>query len=294
MAGKLHFDYQGPDGRIIVTDSLTYCDERITPLDVVVGGSFIGEYPAAIALRAGARAVIGHAAGVGKDGAGIAGLPLADGFGVPCSAVSSDSARIADGMDTYEEGEISHLNRAAAALGVQIGMSCKEAARLLLVAQPGEKGRAAEFVHAEREIVYDGSEGRVAVMASVGLATPENAEQVICAGSHTGAVTHRYVTGYGFPVAGIICSDAAIGRDQAGIAGLEPLFFDGVAAASVSHESARIGDGRSTYEDGLISHFNRLAKAAGVKRRMAAREAALLMLRYWNERKNERKGDQRG
>jgi hypothetical protein len=290
MAGPLHIEYDGPDGRIVVPDSLTYCDDRITMLDVVVGGSFIGEYPAAIALRAGARAVIGHDAGVGKDHAGIAGLRLADRFGVPCAAVSSDSARIADGKDTYQEGEISRVNRAAEALGVRVKMGCEEAARLLLAAAPGQKARAAEFIHAEREIVYDGPEGRVAAMASVGLATPQNAEQVICAGSHTGAVTHRYVTDYGFPVAGIICSDAAIGRDQAGIAGLEPLSFGGIAAASVSHASARIGDGRSTYEDGLISHFNRLAKAAGVKRHMPAREAALLMLRIYNSGK----GDQRG
>src|SRR5215212_5440485 len=118
MAGPLQIVYDARDGRIVVTDSLTYCDDRITPLDVVVGGSFIGEYPAAIALRAGARAVIGHAAGVGKDGAGISGLPLADRFRVPCAAVSSDSARIADGKDTYQEGEISHVNGAAEMLGV--------------------------------------------------------------------------------------------------------------------------------------------------------------------------------
>jgi hypothetical protein len=290
MAGPLHIAYDTRDGRIVVTDSLTYCDDRITPLDVVVGGSFIGEYPAAVALRAGARAVIGHAAGVGKDEAGIAGLPLADRWGLPCAAVSSDSARIADGMGTYREGEVSHANRAAAAFGVRIGMGCEEAARLLLSAPRGEKGRAAELVHAECEVVYEGPEGRVAAMASVGLATRENAEQVICAGSHTGAVTHRYVSGYEFPVAGIICSDAAVGRDRAGIAGLEPLAVEGIAAASVSYRSARIGEGRSTYADGTISFANRVAEEAGVRVGMPACEAALLMLRFYNARK----GDQRG
>lgn len=290
MAGPLHIDYDARDGRIVVTDSLTYCDDRITPLDVVVGGSFIGEYPAAIALRAGARAIIGHAAGVGKDEAGIAGLPLADRYGVPCAAASSDSARIADGMDTYREGEISHLNRAAAALGVQVGMGCAEAARRMLASAPGEKGRAAELVHAEREIVYDGPEGCVAAMASVGLATPENSGQVICAGSHTGAVTHRYVSGYGFPVAGIICSDAAVGRDRAGISGLEPLAAEGIAAASVSYRSARIGEGRSTYSDGTISFANQVAAEAGVRAGMPARRAALIMLRSYNSRKGDRRG----
>ena len=290
MAGPLHFAYENTDGRIVVTDSLTYCDDRITPLDVVVGGSFIGEYPAAIALRAGARGVIGHAAGVGKDRAGIAGLALAERWGVPCAAVSEHSARVADGADTYLAGEISHVNRAAEALGLRVGMICGEAARVMLAAAPGEKGRAAEFVHAEREIVWEGPDGRVVAMASVGLATPENAGDVICAGSHTGAVTHRYVGGYGVPVAGIICSDAAVGKDRSGIAGLEPLAVEGIAAASVSYRSARIGDGRSTFNDGVISFVNDVALEAGVRPEMPAREAALAMLRFYRQRKEEQGG----
>lgn len=290
MAGRLYVARREPEGRILVTDSLTYCDDRLTPLDVVVGGSFIGEYPAAVALRAGARAVIGHAAGVGKDGAGIAGLALADRWAVPCAAVSERSARVADGANTYWAGEISHLNRAAQALGVRIGMVCEQAARLVLAASPGEKGRAAEWVKDERQVVREGPEGRVVAMASVGLATPENAGDVICAGSHTGVVTWEYVSRYGYGVAGIICNDAAVGRDRAGIAGLEPLFYAGVAAASVSHDSARIGDGRSTYADGLISHVNRLAKAAGIRRGMPAREAALAMLRAYALKKGGQRG----
>jgi hypothetical protein len=283
-------EYDGPEGRIVVTDSLTYCDDRITPLDVVVGGSFIGEYPAAVALRAGARAIVGHAAGVGRDGAGIAGLALAERFGAPCGAVSADSARVADGADTWELGRISHLNRAAEGLGVRVGMDCLEAARLLLGGPPGERGRAAELVRAEREVVWQGAEGRVSAMASVGLAAPDNAGDVICAGSHTGIVTWRYVRGYGFAVAGLICSDAAVGKDGSGIAGLEPLSDEGVAAAAVSHESARIGDGASTYRDGIVSHINRIAEAAGVYVGMPARDAALVMLRAYALRQGGQRG----
>jgi uncharacterized protein YunC (DUF1805 family) len=284
VAGQLDVAFDGPDGRILVTDSLTYCDERLTPLDVVVGGSFIGSYPVAVALRAGARAVIGSAAAVGLDSAGISGLPVGDRFDAPCAAVSVESARLADGQDTYRSGIISHVNRAAAALGIQPGMCCRDAATQMLLGPPGEPGRAAELVDVERALVYDGPEGRVYAMASVGLATPECAGAVICAGSHSASVTYRYVSGYGFRPAGVICSDGGVGKERSGIAGLEPLAEVGAPAAAVAVSSARIGEGRSTHADGRISHLNRLAEAAGVRVGMSARDAALAMLQYHRSR----------
>src|SRR5919206_5176660 len=132
MAGRLEIVFDTPTARIVVTDSLTYCDDRVSTADCVVGGSFIGQYPAALALRAGARAVIGHAAGGGKDHAGIAGLHLADRWSVPSAAVDSDSARLADGPDTWHSGRLSHVNPAAASIGVSVGMEAAEAARLML------------------------------------------------------------------------------------------------------------------------------------------------------------------
>jgi hypothetical protein len=279
LPGPLQIVHDGLDGRIVVTDSLTYCDERIGPLDVVIGGSFMGAYPAALVLPRGARGIIGNAAGVGKDQAGIAGLPLADCWGVPCVAVSEFSARLADGWDVYNNGCIAHINRAAAALGVRVGQACVEAARLLLAAPPGESGRAAELADTEPTVVWQGPEGRVSAMASVGLAGPDNAGDVICAGSHTALVTWRYVTAYTFPVAGVICNDAGIGKDRSGIAALQPLAEAGIAAAAVSHQSARLGEGRSTYGDGIIAHVNRVAEEAGVLVGMTAHPAALAMLR---------------
>jgi hypothetical protein len=279
VSGPLDIALEDPRGRVVITDSLTYCDARVCLTDVVVGGSFIGTYPAAVALASGARAVIGNAAGVGKDEAGIAGLTVAERWGAPCAAVSEATARLADGRDTYEQGRISHLNAVAAALGVRVGMTCGEAAWRMLAAEPGARGRAAELTTVEREVVWQGAEGRVAAMVSVGLARPDNAGDVICGGSHSGLVTWRYVRGYGFAVAGVICNDAGIGKERSGIAGLGPLDRDGVAAAAVSCRSARIGDGHSTYEDGVVSHTNRRAARAGVRAGMPAREAALAMLR---------------
>jgi len=42
------------------------------------------------------------------------------------------------------------------------------------------------------------------------------------------------------------------------------LAEEGVIAATVGAESARIGDARSAWESGIISHFNAHAGAAGI------------------------------
>ena len=67
MSGPLHTVYEGVEGRILVTDSSTYCDARVTTTDVLIAGSFAGAIAAAMALRHGARAFLGNAAGIGRD-----------------------------------------------------------------------------------------------------------------------------------------------------------------------------------------------------------------------------------
>ena len=62
------------------------------------------------------------------------------------------------------------------------------------------------------------------------------------------------------------------------IAGLPMLQDAGIPAAAVGAMSARIGDGLSTYHDGVISALNALAHTRGVREGMRARDAAALML----------------
>ena len=66
--------------------------------------------------------------------------------------------------------------------------------------------------------------------------------------------------------------DAGVGKDRAGIAGLVYLEAIGMAAAAVDCMSARIGDGRSMWESGMISHMNSLATQMGVACGMRVRE----------------------
>jgi len=63
----------------------------------------------------------------------------------------------------------------------------------------------------------------------------------------------------------VVFNDAGVGKDQAGIAGLDQLAQQGIAAATVSHTSARIGDASSTLADGVISYVNAPAKLLGLQ-----------------------------
>ena len=53
----------------------------------------------------------------------------------------------------------------------------------------------------------------------------------------------------------------------------------GIAAATVSAASARIGDARSTYAEGVLSRVNTRAAALGLAPGMTARDAVAMLRR---------------
>ncbi len=84
---------------------------------------------------------------------------------------------------------------------------------------------------------------------------------MLIAGSHGGVYA-----GYLAAKAGcraVILSDAGVGKDDAGIAALPYLDELSVAAATVGHMSARIGDGADMAARGVITHVNETAAALG-------------------------------
>src|SRR5579884_1886991 len=78
-------------------------------------------------------------------------------------------------------------------------------------------------------------------------------------------------------VAAAVFNDAGVGRDNAGIAGLAWLDPLGIAAATVGHLTARIGDGADMVARGTITHANGLARALGVRDGMSCRDAAVAL-----------------
>ncbi len=86
---------------------------------------------------------------------------------------------------------------------------------------------------------------------------------IAVSGSHGGLSSARYALA-ARPVLSVF-NDAGIGKDRAGVAALEFLQTSGLAACTVSHQTARIGEALSTLHDGVISHVNALALTLGVQ-----------------------------
>jgi hypothetical protein len=101
------------------------------------------------------------------------------------------------------------------------------------------------------------------VMDSLSLVAEEDEGALVIAASHGALLGEQRETGLPVDVlAGIFC-DAGVGKDAAGISRLAVLDERAIAAVTVSAESARIGDGESVYQTGILSHMNRTAKALG-------------------------------
>jgi hypothetical protein len=74
--------------------------------------------------------------------------------------------------------------------------------------------------------------------------------------------------------AAAIFNDAGVGRDRAGISGLAYLQELGIPAATIGHDTARIGDGADMLARGVITHTNALAEALGCHPSLSCRDAA--------------------
>ena len=252
--------------------------DSVTKLDgaagrVVVTGSHGGIFAACLAFRSGARAAMFNDAGVGLDRAGIGGLAWLARLGMAAAAVDHRSAPIGDAGAMLRRGVISHVNRLAEALGLRPGMPCAEAAKLLEGASR-PAGTCPDIREARQELTPVPGGRRLVLVDSASLVAPEDAGQVVVTGSH-GAI-------FGGEPANALKADAALAlfNDAGGAATsrLPALQARGVAAATVAAMSARIGDARSTLEDGVLSACNPAAEALGAHLGLPARtlvEAAL-------------------
>ncbi len=75
-------------------------------------------------------------------------------------------------------------------------------------------------------------------------------------------------------VRGVVMNDAGIGKDDAGIVGLEFLDRIGVAAATADAQTCHIGDGDHMLAHGVISHVNQAAAALGCEVGQGVRDCA--------------------
>ena len=267
-----------PAGRTLVFDSATHVETYVArhPAqgDVVVAASYAGVLCARMVMGAKPRAAIGLDCAIGKDGAGIAGLWFYEALDVPAAAVDTNTAEMGNGADMLANGVLSRVNDRAQRLGLAPGLTVREAVEALLT---GSR-KPEKFDPARRLVVHTATSGRSIVCTdSIAFALPEDRERnVLCTAGHTGRSVVDYFRQ--FRPWGFICSDGGIGKNRSGVSALEAVDADGMAGASVDALSARMGDGQSTYFDGVISACNETAAAKGVRVGQTARDAARLML----------------
>jgi hypothetical protein len=264
---------------IVVADSITRVGPEAAGA-VVVNASHGGVYAAWCAAKLHAAAAIFNDAGIGRDRAGIGGLDYLDEFGIAAATVGHDTARIGDGADMMARGVTTHANALAVALGCRPGMSCRDAAATLQAAAPP---RHAPPPALEAAFLLATEPPAVWALDSASLVAPKHHDAIVITGSHGGLLGGRPETALKYDVRAAFYNDAGIGIDEAGVSRLPALDERGIAAATVSAISARIGDARSTYEDGVLSRVNARAAALGLAPGMPAREAVARLRRAFTK-----------
>lgn len=112
----------------------------------------------------------------------------------------------------------------------------------------------------------------VILMDSISLIKPGDKGAVIVCGSHGGLISGAFATLY--PPHLVIFNDAGGGKSGAGRAAIAMLDEKGIACATVSHNSARIGDAEDAWTNGVLSAAGTCAQRLGVTPGQSVRDAA--------------------
>ena len=116
---------------------------------------------------------------------------------------------------------------------------------------------------------------RLLLVDSITAVNAADAGAVVVSASHGGVSSAGFAMAQ--PLRAVMFNDAGVGKDDAGIAALALMQSQGVAAATISHLSGRIGDVEDMWAHGVISHVNLLARAVGWR---AGQSAQLAISRF--------------
>ena len=127
-----------------------------------------------------------------------------------------------------------------------------------------------------KSYVATAPKGRVLLVDSITKVAADDHGAHVVSASHGGASSGEFALETS--LASVFFNDAGVGKNRAGILALDMLQARGVAAGAISHESGRIGDSMDMWENGVISHANALAVAAGLKPGLRVKEALLSVI----------------
>ena len=128
-----------------------------------------------------------------------------------------------------------------------------------------------------KEQVEQGPQGRVIVMDSITKLSPEDVGAMVVSASHGGASSGEFALEVALRL--VFFNDAGVGKDEAGVAALAMLEARQIAAGTVAHTSARIGDSRDMWEHGVVSHVNASARSLGLAPGQGLRQALTALVK---------------
>ena len=148
------------------------------------------------------------------------------------------TCHIGDGDHMLEHGIISHVNRAAAALGCSPGQSVRECAEVMRAAIVPATAPPS-IIEGARFVIRDvPGEPMVICANSVGMLQPEDAGRIAITASHGALSGGRPDNAIPPGIYAVFFSDAGGGMDGAGIARLADLDQKGIVAGTTSADSA--------------------------------------------------------
>lgn len=116
---------------------------------------------------------------------------------------------------------------------------------------------------------------KIVTVASCSNLRDEHRGHVAVSGSYGGR--YNAYNAAKWPVRAVIMNDAGVGKDDAGIVGLDFLDRIKMAAATADAMTCHIGDGDHMLAHGVISHVNKTAAGLGCRVGQSVRECAELM-----------------
>ena len=249
---------------IVLADTITKLGPEARGA-VIVSSSHGGRYAGTLALMVAPRGFVLNDAGVGRDRAGIGCLALAEQYGVAAATVAHTSCRIGEVADMWQRGTISHVNRQAAAAGLGPGESCMGAAALFSRLRPPAPFAIEKPADARNMLNEPGWKSAIVLIDSAAGVLPEDAGQIVITGSHGALVGGKATMALQVDALVAVFNDAGGGADGCGFTRLPSLDRRRIAGLTVAASSARIGEARSGYEDGIISAVNEFARGMGAR-----------------------------
>jgi hypothetical protein len=128
-----------------------------------------------------------------------------------------------------------------------------------------------------KETITHVGERPVVLMDSISSVTADDVGSIVVSASHGGVSSGEFATRH--LLGACFFNDAGVGKDQAGIAALAMLDELDVAGATLSHDTARIGNAVDHWESGVVSHVNRTGAAAGLEPGQPVKDAVTHLAR---------------